>query len=349
MLSTRCPYTFRPLANPASSRSEYVDRDLPRNWANSGTICFAMAGARNSGKSVYLAMLIKLLEQYTTEIGGVWAPANEETREIYDLHFGKRLFEEKMKLDSTRPASDNDSYTNEPLIFSMGRHTLQGDTQSQNIFVVFKDVAGEDLENPNVNEVRDALSPLRNAHEIIFLFDPLADEDIRNALQGHPSVAVDSSFDFASPSVVLQNLMDVLEDARPHIAITMSKFDIVQQVAKSSGASQEIDTIMRNRGAAFNREGAGVKRPWDANDQKLLDHEIRSLLERLNARVLFNQLNNYAAGDRPFNFNCFAVSALGSPTVGESIDPNGFSPFRVLDPVRFVFDGLGLKGQGKKY
>ena len=43
---TRCPYTFRPLRDPQATRSEYVDRELPAGWADSGTLCIALAGPK---------------------------------------------------------------------------------------------------------------------------------------------------------------------------------------------------------------------------------------------------------------------------------------------------------------
>ena len=52
MSQARCPWTFKPLEDGVTV-SPYTNRELPQGWTDAVTHCVAMAGARNSGKSLY--------------------------------------------------------------------------------------------------------------------------------------------------------------------------------------------------------------------------------------------------------------------------------------------------------
>lgn len=354
VLTTRCPYCFGLLdenlnhievagAGPRCNRT-----DFPLGWQGAGVITIAMTGARASGKSVYLAVVVELLSQFTTEQHGTWRPATKKTEQIYEEHFHSRLFEEGRALESTRRIGDNATYTDEPLIFTMGRPLVQGQRSPREIFIVFRDIAGEDLQDYGIAGVKDQLSFLANADLVVFLFDPLADEDIRLALAGLPGMSQTEDGTRTDPSMVLRNVLALIDANRnphhlPRIALTMSKFDVLQQLAETQGEARHMDVIMRNRGAAFNREGAGVDRPWDGADNELLHQEIRSVLATLDARGLFNELDSWITHDNPQNYyRCFAVSALGSQTRDDAVDSSGIAPFRCLDPIRSVLAQYGI-------
>ena len=199
----------------------------------------------------------------------------------------------------------------------MGYPLIMGQRSQQEIFLVFRDIAGEDLQDTDITAVKDELAFLSNAGLVVFLFDPLADDDIRLALAGLPGMT--------------------------RIAVTMSKFDVLQQLAETQGEPRNMDVIMRNRGAAFNREGSGVRRPWDQNDNELLHQEIRSMLVTLGARGLFNQLETWLRYGNPANFyRCFAVSALGFQTRDDEVNSSGIAPFRCLDPIRSLLADYGI-------
>lgn len=340
-LSTRCPYTFKEIA-PGSTTSEFAsNKPLPRNWAGSGTICIAMVGAPDSGKSVYLAVVMRLMKQLAEEFGGNWAPADTDTQTISNEFFDKPLFEEGAKLAGTKRMTDSGSYTNKPLIFSMGKPYILG-RRSQEIFVVFRDVAGEDFRNGNAQEVREQLEFLKYSDMNIFLFDPMADENIRNSLEGVSGFTSNSTYQHTGPDEVLRNLIDIVEDQRPLIGLTLAKFDVLQQLKDHADDSRNLNRIMSNLGAAFNREGNPIGEPYDAVDADLLNLEISSLLELLGARALFNLMANPSAGEGTHFFRCFAVSALGAPIKGDEVDRTGIAPFRCLDPLRYVFNHYGI-------
>jgi hypothetical protein len=72
-----------------------------------------------------------------------------------------------------------------------------------------------------------------------------------------------------------------------------------------------------------------------------LDAEVSSLLQKLDAGPLLRNLENPRTGQRYAN-RFFAVSALGESPVGARLHANGITPFRCMDPVRWVLADQGV-------
>lgn len=326
---TRCPYTFRPLRDPQATRSEYVDRELPAGWADSGTLCIALAGARASGKSLYIAVLVKMLDQLAQSHRKVIRGADESTRERYRDNYEKPLFEEMGLMPPTPRMAAEDAYQRDPLIFDLG--TWDVGHGPRKFFLVIRDVAGEDLEV--LPDDPDSLGFFREADEIIFLFDPLKVPQIRNYLSG---LVPDQTLG-GDPVDVLQNLLDLLGQARPRLAVTLSKFDTLQELERVPDS--EWGRIMGNYGAAYRRD-TGLR--FDNNDSLYLDAEIRSMLLKLDAGRLVLTLEDRYRPANGYGFRYFATSALGAAPQGQHLHRSGIAPFRCLDPVLWLLTDRGL-------
>ena len=100
--------------------------------------------------------------------------------------------------------------------------------------------------------------------------------------------------------------------------------------------------VMSNFGATFRRDSAPLDSPYDRIAGELLDLEIRSMLQCLDATHMLNQLNQPLLGDDAYPFQCFAVSPLGASPEGDRINRSGIAPFRCLDPLRELFSEIGL-------
>ena len=100
----RCPETYKPL-EPGQTTT-YNGNPLLPGWEDSVTHCVVMAGARASGKSLYLAVLIKQLElmalQRFTRV--TIKAADESTRQRYKENYERPLYEE-MKHMAPTPTS----------------------------------------------------------------------------------------------------------------------------------------------------------------------------------------------------------------------------------------------------
>lgn len=349
LLPTRCPYTFRELPDPMAVHSPFVPvgegdgngNVLPEGWQGSGTLTFAMAGARTSGKSLYIAVIVKLLERLVVANHGTFRYADEHTRHIYTERYEKPLFEKMGLLPPTPPASSPDAHQDRPLIFDVGMHDRDGTPQK--IFVVIRDVAGEDLKEENFGQRQEQLSFFREAHQILFLFDPMAVPRIRQLLEG--SVPMHEVGD-DDPTVVLQNVLRVLgAEHRSDIALCLSKFDVMQRLADVNQEHHFVDghnavnwqRVMGNYGASFRRESASLNEPFDVENSHLLHMEVRSLLQCLDATQMLNQLHSPLFGTEPYTYQCFVVSALGAAPEGDRVSRTGIAPFRCMDPLRIKF------------
>ena len=329
---TRCPWTFRPLSDPFAERSEYVDRDLPRGWQGAATVCIALAGARASGKSLFIGVLVKLLQQMGEDLGFVVEPADETTQERYETNYETPLFEERGLIAPTPSFSNSDAYQHDPLIYNLGEHYDWTTETKRNLFIVIRDVAGEDLEN--LPDDTSRLDFFNYADEILFLFDPLKVPQIKNYLKGF----ISESELGGDPGKVLQNLSRVLNPGnQSRFGIALSKFDTLQslEAVKNSEWAQ----IMGNYGSAYRRDN-GFN--YDDHDSHLLHFEVESLLVKLDAKTLVNSINNYFGRD-PQKCRYFATSALGAPPKGSHIQETGIAPYRCMDPINWVLYSYGFR------
>lgn len=325
---SRCPHTFRPLESGATV-SPYTDLPLPEGWSEGVTHCIAMAGARASGKSMYTAVVIKQLELLAQRFRRQVRPLDESTRERYTIHYETPLYVEMRHMASTPTSSSPDAYQRDPLIFTLG--SWPGPDGIDRVhYLVLRDVAGEDLES--FTTPVEELEFFRHAHLIVFLFDPLKVPQIANYLLG---LIPHQAGLGGNPEHVLDNLSRVLGDARPDLAVTISKFDTLQKLAALPEG--EWRAIMGNEGSSFRRDTGW---DFDEHDQTMLDMEIDALLRYVKADRLLNQIDETYDGLGRRHF--FAVSALGESPTGEHLSRQGIAPFRTTDPLRWHLQRYGV-------
>ncbi|MBD8029804.1 hypothetical protein [Corynebacterium gallinarum] len=324
----RCPHTFKPL-EPGATVSPYTELPLPPGWSDGVTHCIAMAGARASGKSLYTAVVVKQLELLAHRHGRQVNPLDESTRDRYREVYETPLYKEMRHMAPTPQITSIDAYQRDPLIFTLGRWPDDEGEQRMH-YLVLRDVAGEDLEsmNPPVEE----LEFFRYADLIIFLFDPLKVPQISSYLQGLIPHQLGLG---GNPEDVLANLEVILGDARPDLAVTISKFDTLQKLSQLPDG--EWKAIMGNEGSTFRRDNGWN---YDLHDQMMLDMEIDALLRYVKADKLRHQLATAYDGRGERHF--FAVSALGESPTGEHLSRQGIAPFRTTDPLRWHLDQYGV-------
>lgn len=307
---------------------------LPKGWLNSKTVCVALAGPQNTGKSVYIAVLVQKLRAMVEELRSTLTPVGS-TRHIYEDNYHKALIEARSMMEPTGSVTTLVTYQKEPMIFNLGRMGRS----NQPTYLVLRDVAGEDLQS---NHRLPFIRFYRNASMVLFHFDPTQISEVRNELRGHLTDLNEVGF---KPSTVLENLLEVIGDGRPMLAVTLSKFDTLQLIGEG-GWSEDNANVgpwtrrLANAGAAFNRE-AGDEIRYDERDGALLHEEVRSLLAMLGAMGIINQLERPSSG-RPLNHRFFVSSALGEPPLNNQTNPRGIAPFRVLEPIKWVLAHEGV-------
>ncbi|MDN5726786.1 MAG: hypothetical protein L0G99_12770, partial [Propionibacteriales bacterium] len=298
--------------------------ELPPGWRDGEAITIAMAGARATGKSVYLGVMIKQLERLVEQMGGSLVFATERGRATYKNVYEHALFAKRGIIQPTPVATLSDSYQREPLILSLG--VFGGKRR----FLVLRDVAGEDLERPVQNAQH--LHFFGSADAIFYMFDPTQVPSIAGQL---PDLVSAQLHEGGDPQVVLENLMRLVGNGTPKMSIILSKFDTMQMLRHVKGGPWS--KIMSNTGAGFMRDPGMLNPAYDQVDGNLLHFEVQSLLHRLGAQSLVTSVIRPHTGTQLMH-RFFVVSALGEAAEGERIHKRGIASFRCLDPVRWVLD-----------
>lgn len=296
--------------------------ELPPNWRWGHVTCLAMAGARFTGKTVFIAVMIKRLQRHLEEMGQVLDFANPETQQRYREEYEKPLFEERGLMQATQSARVEASHQHDPLVFSIGRWN------GQPHYLSIRDVAGEDLEDPEVGGPEWSFFAAADA--VLFLFDPMRVQEVKDQLRDLVPTDHRTGGD---PRDVLRTVMRLIGSGTPQLAVILSKFDALQALRKVSGTAW--GQVMSHAGAAFTRDPSLIRGGYDEIDGQLLDAEVRSLLQRLDAGPTLYRPSNPATGGY-YDSRFFAVSALGSSPQGNRVGASGISPFRCVDPVRWV-------------
>lgn len=312
----------RELKGPVIELCPLCHYHLPPFWRSGTATCVAMAGARSTGKTVYIAVMIKQLQRLLENHGHEMDFVTADTYRRYQSDYEKPLYEERGILPPT-PTAATGSDHHEPLIFSLG--VWNGVRE----FLVVRDVAGEDMENRNVGGAPWEFFAAADA--VLFLFDPMRVEEVRDHLRDLIPTGAATGGD---PRDVLRTVMRLIGDGSPKVAVILSKFDALQQLRKVTGGN--FGRIMSNAGAAFARDPGLVPGHYDDDEGWLLHAEVHSLLQLLDAGPMLRNMVNPQNGRR-YTHRYFAVSALGGAPHGEKISVTGICPFRCLDPMRWVY------------
>jgi hypothetical protein len=312
---TKCPFCFKQgVLDGTCPRCRHV---LP-GLRESAVTCVAMAGGRNTGKSVYIGVVLRQLEQLAESKGVTMMPVTDFTRRTLEDVYLRVLYEESRLMEPT-PRAESNTYQRESLVFELAKPGTAPH------YLAIRDVAGDDLIDPDPDNAN--LAFFRGADAVLFLFDPLSVSEVPEMLRGmiptQLSVAQDSRR-------VLSGVLELLGSASPRLGVVIAKFDVLQALrdVEIAGWSR----VMRNPGAAFVREPS-LRGEYNDDDGALLHEEVRSLLHRLHADGLVAAVER--AGQRlPHRF--FAVSALGGAPSGGSLNRSGITPFRCLDPLRWA-------------
>ncbi|PWN04240.1 hypothetical protein DJ010_00880 [Nocardioides silvaticus] len=296
-------------------------------WRESQPVvtCIAMAGARSTGKSLYLAVLRGQLELWVTTQHRSHLRAHGDTDRIFDERYRRPLYQQRQMLTSTATIQDDET-AQRPLIFSFKEQG--GRTRA----LVLRDVAGEDLEDLASRSHR--LEFLRRADGIVALLDPYKVESIREMLRG----AYDASGEPGGDGIkVIEQLLDFLSQhregrhTRVPFAVALSKVDALQELRKVAGT--RLSLAMARAGSPLRRDPSMRSPAIDRDDVDLLDAEVRSFITFVDGPGLPNLLREHAERHR-----FFAVSALGGRPRGDAVPDAGIAPFRVLDPLKWILE-----------
>ncbi|MFI6522882.1 hypothetical protein ACIBF1_45520 [Spirillospora sp. NPDC050679] len=306
---------------------------LPSAYCDSPGRIVALVGAKNAGKSTYIAVLLhELMNRVGTELDTSLVACDDRTIERYKRDFARPLLEERRLLPTTASAA---TAPREPLVYLLtrSRRTRFARERTDSLALVLFDTAGEDLRS---REVRDLhLRYLEAADAIIFLVDPLelpgADAAVAAAGGGAGGDRAPGDDPDSEPINIIARVTEALRQrhgTRPGerlpvpVAVALTKIDVLRPA------------LLRQSALHRSRSGSGV---LDLDDREAVHEQVRSLLHEWQA----GQLDTYL-GQQYADYALFGLSALGGTPEGGRVGAGGVRPYRAEDPLLWLLHRFGM-------
>lgn len=313
----------------------FCHHDLPTGFAEVKTKTIALIGARHSGKSNYIAVLIH--ELFSDNVGAKFDSSifawdkdwnNEDTNKRYRDNFEKYIYGQNTVVPGTVSALTK---TNRPLVFKFDvsrRAALftPGRKRKRVSLMAFFDTAGEDLDNIDVMSTEAKY--IANSDGIVLLLDPLQMGEVREQLKG----SVDLPTKYTEPIQIVGKTIELIQrfkglsDQRTRIdiplAVTFSKIDEILHLFDAGSPLRH----------AANHDGY-----FDITDAEIVSENIKAHLAKWENgnmdRVLKNHFRTYSY---------FGISALGATPDAAGGLTLGAAPFRVVDPILWILHRQGI-------
>lgn len=296
----------------------------------------SITGVKSSGKTVYIATLVRELQRFFDEMGVTCrmdSSCMEDYSNNYDLRVGFEL-----------PGGTNKGIK-EPIIL----HISEGERDALDI--ILYDIAGESLvpdDNVDTNEI---LKHIALSTMIIYLFDPLqgnhinsADEDVIRKKKEHTNI-VNTNFnvtdgikintsnyaheDRAIVSFLTKSIFDIINQELDinykgrlpiKVAPTISLIDAIEQFYENQKNNEFIKEVDYSNGVP------SVQRKVNKSIENLLKKEWRETGPLVEFKTHYE--------DCAF----FGVSSLGCEPGPNNTLPPTYTPKNVVNPVIWLLD-----------
>jgi hypothetical protein len=289
----------------------------------------AMAGAKDSGKTVYMTVLLhELRNRVGNQYGASIMGADDETLRRFADRYEDELYVRRHMFGTTQGAGQNEGRV-DPLVFrfTAAPGGLLGGSRPQQTLMSFFDTAGEDFLSQESVEVNTRY--LACADGLLLLLDPLQMAGARElAAPGTPLPGTGP--DYESPETILTRVTELLlkrnrgkkaQIDKP-IAVVFTKMDALWHTFDD--------------GSPLRAEpSAGGQ--FDTGDSLNVHEEIRHLLRSWEGTAIDQMLKNHYS-----RYRFFGVSALGrAPTPDLEVADSGIQPYRVADPLLWLLSDFG--------
>lgn len=312
---------------------------LPVHFGKVRSHLIALVGAKESGKTVYMTVLVhELMHRVGEDLNAAISGADDDTRLRFASEYEQPLYREARLLAPTTTSGTRDRA---PLVFRfttesrgplsrngrLGRISPFGG-EPQRTLMSFFDTAGEDLRS--ARSVEENVQYLAAADGVVLLLDPLQMRGARQLAAPDtrlptPGAAGDE------PANVLENVTDLI----------MAKAGI----KANKRISKPLAIVFTKMDALLHdlKETSPLLRPpahtpyFDERDSLEVHTEIQRLLGRWEgSRIDQIAQKNYRA------YRYFGVSALGeTPTQDNRVSPRGIRPYRVTGPFMWMLAQFG--------
>lgn len=286
--------------------------------AEEGTTIFVVMGAEGSGKSHYLASLVKTLEEmYPGEFDLPFEAASQRTTDKFDREYRKKVFVDGVCLPPTESYSVTEA--RDPLLYNLG-----SPDRAVNRTVAFIDTSGRDLDLTDKLSFLNVSTYISGASGIMFLVDPMQLPLVRKRLglptsEGEfPDMA--DTLNYISEIIRDKNKMRPKDDIDIPLAVILTKTDLL---IRSASGSEDEDALIGPESSLHIPREEGMTDEVSINQ---ISSEMEEYFRRNIGQEFLDEVNRYT------RHKYFAVSAIGSdPAEGKLI--KGVVPYRVEDPV----------------
>lgn len=297
----------------------YCHSVLPVHFGRIGNRFIAMVGARQTGKTVYMTVLLhELANSLSARLEASLVGADEYTRRTFRDDYHALLYD-RNELPLSTPTATARGNLIEPLVFRLSserRHRLGLVRRPRHDLLSFFDAAGEDFRSEDSVDLN--VRYLSAAHGIVLLLDPLQMPQARSLARAGTILPVLNDDD--APLNVLARVTSSLSRlgrpsalvAKP-VAVVFSKLDALWHRFPEGGALRRVPP-----------DGAGL----DEDDSLAVHAQVQALLHQWGGGQIDQHLRLHYR-----RYRYFGVSALGeSPTPTNQISERGIRPYRVGDP-----------------
>lgn len=306
-------------------------RQLPVHFGKVRSRLIALVGAKESGKTVFMTVLVhELMHQAGERLNASISGADDATRHDFAEKYEHPLYRGSRLLGTTNPAGRTDRA---PLVFrfTTERRRLRG-SAPQHTLLSFFDAAGEDLRSRQ--SVEENVRYLAAADGVVLLLDPLQMRGARGLASAARLPSPGTVDD--DPASVLENITDLIlakggrratERIAKPLAVVFTKMDALTHDLKETSPL---------------RRPAPEPAYFDDEDSLEVHTEIQRLLSRWEGSRI-DQIVRMHYRDHRY----FGVSALGeTPTADNRVSPRGVRPYRVTDPFVWILSRFGAVRTG---
>lgn len=288
----------------------------------------AMVGAKASGKTVYMTVLLhELMNRVGARLGASLMASDDATMQRFDSEYQETLYRKGQLPSGTRRAGAGDNRV-DPLVFrfGLGRGRFYGSRPRHSVLSFF-DTAGENFNSRESIELNTRY--LAHADGIILILDPLQMPGARALAR--PGTVLPGSDGVDAPGNALNRVTNMLLAQRKGGGTGLITTPIAVVFAKLDALWDTLDagSPLRAHPPAGDR--------FDTGDSLDVHEEVRRLLKEWEGVPIDQNLeHNYR------RYRYFGVSALGnSPTADTRVAPTGIQPYRVTDPLLWLLSEFG--------
>lgn len=284
------------------------------------TFSVALIGAKESGKSNYIAVLVnEIKKKMSRSMDCSLIFCNQQTNDDYYNTYYRPLFEQATTVRGTDVNADS-----APLIYSIDFFQQKGKSYKirDSITLSLYDTAGENLEKEDSMLCNNQY--ISNASGIIILLDPLQIPAVRKQLESKiklPDQNSDTTDILNRVVSIIKNRKKIkdLDSINIPIALAFTKMDVLAKYdIIPDGSTLRLQSEHLARGAFVKSDFENTRIEIEALLENFLADEVMQLLKQFSKHAFFG------------------VSALGENPEGGvkmSGEPN---PNRVLDPLLWL-------------